>query len=96
MPVTYFLGLDLGQRRDPAALALVERAEVLLELDRVTYERRRALRFRVSFLERVRLGTPYPNVVDRAPEVADAGGPLHGGDGCDRGRRAGAGHAAES
>jgi hypothetical protein len=67
--ITYFLGLDLGQRRDPAALVLVERAEVLLELDRVTYARRRAPRFRVLFLERVRLGTPYPDVVDRVREV---------------------------
>jgi hypothetical protein len=25
--ITYFLGLGLGQRRDPAALVLVERAE---------------------------------------------------------------------
>ena len=67
--LTYFLGLDLGQRRDPAGLVLVERAEVFLELDRVTFERRRALRFRIGFLERVRLGTPYPDVVDRVREV---------------------------
>ena len=67
--LTYFLGLDLGQRRNPSGLVLVERAEVFGELDRVTYERRRALRFRIPFLQRVRLGTPYPDVVDRVREV---------------------------
>ena len=64
-----FCRARLGQRRDHSALAVVERAEVFLELDRVTYERRRELRYRVRFLERVRLGTPYPNVVDRVREV---------------------------
>ena len=67
--LAYFLGLDLGQRRNPSGLVLVERAEVFLELDRVTFERRRALRFRIGFLERVRLGTPYPDVVDRVREI---------------------------
>src|SRR5258707_15665187 len=67
--VSFFVGLDLGQRRNPAALVVVERAEVFLDMDWVTYERRRALRFRVRFLERVRLGTPYPDVVDRVREV---------------------------
>jgi hypothetical protein len=68
--ISFFVGLDLGQRRDPSALAVVERAEVVFdERDRVTYERRRALRYRVRFLERVRLGTPYPDVVGRVREV---------------------------
>src|SRR5260221_11470246 len=66
--VTYFVGLDLGQRRDPSALAVVERAEILLDMDYVTYERRRSMRYRVRFLERVRLGTPYPDVVGRGRE----------------------------
>src|SRR6266436_4952086 len=66
---TYFVGLDLGQSRDHSALAVVERAEVFGELDYVTYERLRALRYRVRFLERVRLGTPYPDVVGRVREV---------------------------
>jgi hypothetical protein len=66
---SFFVGLDLGQRRNPSALVVVERAEVFLDMDRVTYERRRALRYRMRFLERVRLGTPYPEVVDRVREV---------------------------
>src|SRR5260221_14781667 len=85
--VTYFVGLDLGQRRDPSALAVVERAEILLDMDYVTYERRRSMRYRVRFLERVRLGTPYPDVVGRAREgvrragLAGAGTPGGGGAG---------------
>lgn len=60
----YFVGLDLGQSRDYSALAVVERAEIFRdEMDWVTYERRRGRRFRVRYLQRVRLGTPYPDVV---------------------------------
>src|SRR5882672_6014040 len=66
----YFVGLDLGQSRDDSALAVVERAEIVLdEMDRVTYERRRERRFRVRFLERAPLGTPYPDVVERVRQV---------------------------
>src|SRR5260370_31481906 len=62
----YFVGLDLGQTRDPSAVAVVERAEVYPGgMDYATYERVRGQRFRVVFLERVRLGTPYPDVVTR-------------------------------
>ncbi len=38
------MGVDLGQSLDPSALSVVER----------TYDRRRPLRFRVLYLERVR------------------------------------------
>src|SRR6266852_2957448 len=69
----YFVGLDLGQSRNYSALAMVERAEVFPdEMDWVTYERRRKRRYRVTFLERARLGTPYPDVVDRVREVMRA------------------------
>src|SRR5437016_741777 len=67
----YFVGLDLGQSRNYSALAVVERAEVVLDgTDWVTYERRRERRFRMRFLERVPLGTPYPDVVGRVRSVA--------------------------
>ena len=66
----YFVGLDLGQSRDHSALVVVERAELFLnEMDWVTYERKRQRRFRVRYLERVRLGTPYPDVVERVREL---------------------------
>ena len=60
----------MGQSRDPSALAVVERAELILDaIDYVTYERLRAWRWRVLFLERIRLGTPYPAVVERVRQV---------------------------
>ena len=44
----------MGQSRDPSALAVVERAEIVLDdIDYVTYERRRAWRWRALFLERM-------------------------------------------
>jgi hypothetical protein len=49
----FYLGLDLGQRRDPAAIAVVEKRGVM----------------RVRHLERVRLGTPYPGVVERVRAI---------------------------
>ena len=64
-----FVGLDLGQSQDPSALSVVERAEVFPgEMDWVSYERRRPLRFRV-YLERLLLGTLYPGAVERVRQV---------------------------
>jgi hypothetical protein len=50
----YYLGLDLGQRRDFSALAVVEKEQRELS---------------VVHLERMELGTPYPRVVTRVCEV---------------------------
>jgi hypothetical protein len=50
----FYLGLDLGQRHDPTAIAVVEK---------ITNQ------MRVRHLERVPLGTPYPGVVDRVREI---------------------------
>ena len=69
--VRFFLGLDLGQRQDPSALAVVERDEIVQEeMDYATYERVRARRYRMRFLERLQLGTPYPDVVERVRQEA--------------------------
>ncbi len=75
---TYSIGVDLGQRRDYSAIAVVERAR--------HDERRPALRFDpiryahvepappeewlVSHLERMPLGTPYTAVAERVVKVA--------------------------
>src|SRR6266576_235009 len=65
-----FVGLDLGQSQDPTAVSVVERAEVFPgQMDWVSYERPRAQRFRVLYLERAPLGTPYPRVVERVRQV---------------------------
>jgi len=50
----FYLGLDLGQRRDPSTVVVVERAFV---------ERKGVLQ--VRHVERIPLGTPYPHVVER-------------------------------
>jgi hypothetical protein len=55
----FFVGVDLGQRRDHSAIALVERPVL------------RETRFDVRGLERVPLGTPYPKVVERIWEIAN-------------------------
>ena len=48
----YFLGLDVGQKRDPSALAVVERSEVETgEVSRVTFERVRVVRQVVRWAE---------------------------------------------
>jgi hypothetical protein len=53
----FFVGLDLGQKRDFSAVAVVERVSV----DSVVYHLR--------YLERIALGTPYPAIVDRVYEL---------------------------
>jgi len=50
----FYVGLDLGQRRDHSAIAVVEK---------------RSASMHVRHLERVALGTPYPLVVERVCEV---------------------------
>jgi hypothetical protein len=56
-PLTmFYVGLDLGQKRDHAAIAVVEKCA-----DMGT--------FGVGHLERMPLGTPYPNVVARVREM---------------------------
>ena len=68
--VRFFVGLDLGQRCDYSALVAVEVADLILdELDYVTYERRRERRMRVRLVQRIALGTPYPDVVELVRRV---------------------------
>ena len=63
--------VDLGQRRDASAIAVVER-----DWEQATVaEFKRTGRdgqwwFRVRLLERLRLGTPYPDVVRRVRDIA--------------------------
>jgi len=61
----FFVGLDLGQSQDFTALAVVERAETSGEFDPVMAARPKVVRLNLRFLERMELGTPYPDVVDR-------------------------------
>ena len=69
----YVLGLDLGQKRDYTALALMEVVETeYVERDAVTWAPHRDVKARLSYLERVSLGTPYPDVVKHVTEFVSA------------------------
>jgi len=61
----FHIGLDLGQRRDHSAIAVVERIEYRTAYSGV--ERGPAV---VRYLERVPLGTPYPEVVAHVRAIA--------------------------
>jgi hypothetical protein len=60
----YFLGLDLGQARDPSALAVVERVELVGEWDAVRFAHWREIELRLRRLERLPLGIRYPEIED--------------------------------
>jgi hypothetical protein len=60
----FFVGLDLGQKQDFSAVAVVERAE--REKAWLSPEFRC---MRVRYLERLPLGTPYVKVVSRVGEI---------------------------
>ena len=66
-----WIGVDLGQRRDCSAIAVVERVWEQTPIEgflRTGVDGR--WWFRVRMLERMRLGTPYPDVVRRVREIA--------------------------
>jgi hypothetical protein len=69
----YFVGLDLGQASDYTAIAVLEqRSEAAAPS---MYERPRAAppaRYDCRHLERVKLGTPYPAVVERVRTLLHA------------------------
>ena len=66
----YFVGLDLGKRRDHSALAVVERRKRQTgERDWVTYRLVDETRYGLTDLERISLGTPYPRVVERVARL---------------------------
>ena len=54
------VGVDLGQRVDPTAIVVAELAE---EAEQITY--------RVRFLQRLPLGTSYPDVARRLVEIGE-------------------------
>lgn len=64
----FYIGVDLGQRQDNTAIAVVERPE---EDSRRVYNALAPLpsRLWVRKVERVALGTPYPLVVGRIREI---------------------------
>jgi hypothetical protein len=66
LPPHLFLGLDLGQRHDPAAIAILYRTvEPTGAFNHATWEIERELHFRLCHTERLALGTPYIEIVAR-------------------------------
>jgi len=68
----WFAGLDLGQSQDFTALAVVERAELTGEYDPAMCAWRKKVALRLRYLERVPLGTPYPEIVERVKRITGA------------------------
>src|ERR1700677_3663189 len=69
MQTNYFVGVDLVQSRDYTAIAVAERVESSGEWSAATFTHRKTVTLRLRFLERVELGTPYPEVVERVVKV---------------------------
>jgi hypothetical protein len=69
-----FVGVDLGQASDPTALTVVERVETAGAWDPVMVARRKVVRLQVRYLERVPLGTAYPDIVERVREMTQSVG----------------------
>jgi hypothetical protein len=65
-----FIGVDLGQICDFSTLAVVERVERMGEWDPVVFAWEKRTILRLRYLERIPLGTPYPDVVRRVSDVA--------------------------
>ena len=68
----YFIGADFGQSQDYSTIAVVERAELRGEFDFAYPAWRKVTELRLRHLERIELGPPYPEVVDRVAHVSHA------------------------
>jgi len=71
---TFTIGLDLGQRNDPSALAVVEQfTGAATRMDWITYATHSTnfqTSWRLRHLETPRLGTSYTDIVRRTQELA--------------------------
>lgn len=67
----FYFGVDLGKLADYSAIAVVERIGVEDGFDGVRMERTWRWRNVVRHLEKVRLGTSYPRVVERVRELVE-------------------------
>lgn len=61
--MTVWIGIDIGQRRDPTALCVAEDEKRPGPHQPETH-------YLVRYLDRLPLGTPYPRIADRLREVA--------------------------
>src|ERR1700693_4530057 len=67
----YSIGLDLGQRHDPTAIAVVGKLDARPLHVRQHYGSTERAGFTVRHLERIPLGTPYPLVVERVRKISE-------------------------
>ena len=68
----YFVGFDVGKVRDPAAFSVLQRRREVLAAPfnparPAAAEPRYS--YAVRYLERAKLGTPYPDLIDRAVQI---------------------------
>jgi hypothetical protein len=68
-PLRFALGLDLGQVRDHSGIVVVERIAQKWDDDLEACIQLQAPEYRVRHVERLALGTTYPDVVDRVEEL---------------------------
>jgi hypothetical protein len=71
----FYIGLDLGQKQDYTAIAIVERPDVGPGFQALPYYLRRGparppFQLLVRRVQRVSLGTPYPRVVEMVRDIA--------------------------
>ena len=65
----FFAALDLGQVSDFSTLAVIERIQLVGDWDPVAFAWKKRTLLRLRYLERIPLGTPYPDVVCRVNDV---------------------------
>lgn len=67
------IGVDIGQKRDPTAVCVVEVLEQIQTPDPLHYWEEPAVTtiYTVRFLERLPLGMPYPRIADRLVQIAE-------------------------
>ena len=68
----FVMGLDLGQAQDYSALAICERVDIPIGEASSRADQEVEGYWHVRHLERFRLGTPYPEIVERVSEMWNA------------------------
>ncbi len=77
---SFFIGLDLGQSHDFTAIAVLQRTVLKREFNPAVWSFRKEVQLQLRYLERVPIGTPYPDVVRRVVEITHSPaltGPIH-------------------
>jgi len=69
---SFLIGVDLGQAQDFTALVVLELLEYEGEWDAVTFTHRTETSVRLRHVERLPLGTSYPDVVARVKQVVES------------------------